>query len=599
MPLMLLDGVWLLLLSVWPLFGLCSNSSAISYLCGHEGVQLKVAPNYLGADVAFLVRDEFGMAYDLDGCISKCVFSAKKPNGESVFYVSYPICISYLEDKTWNLRVRLVGSNKTKDILLVCLKPKFKKLRTYTSKPKGSAVPLLTTVSMWTASLGSTSTMRTNATLPTKASFTQDESQQKTTPGKDPGKKEPHLKGTSPIPIVGRQTTSRLPIYPEILNESQCIVPTDRIPCLDSRVTRETCLRSRCCHDPADPITPCYYGHTVTANCSLDGSFELVISRYAISPPLLLTSVILDLGTCPPPVITEDFLVIRGQLLACSTPRLVQGKLIYEFSITTKQDVLVSPSGSITRDSSLTVTTQCLYNITLSLKLVSVVEPLPPFPSVTNSGILDVELRIAKGKAFSEYYTSTDYPLQIPLRELLFFEARLLQPSDPRLHLRLHHCWGTPSLDPASTLRWPLIYNGCPFTDDDPMTDILPGPIPSGYQRFVVSAFTFLGLSSQAQVFVFCSVSVCVPSSNETCSSDCSSLKRGRRFEPDYSQHLVKTAGPLVFQSEVKTGLASLQQMTLALPGILFAVALLILLCLVVVLKLSFMVKSRGHLNVH
>lgn len=61
---------------------------------------------------------------------------------------------------------------------------------------------------------------------------------------------------------------------------------------------------------------------SVTVHCSLDGSFQLVISRYATSPPLLLTSVVVDLGTCPPPIIIGDFLVVRGQLVSCSAPRV-------------------------------------------------------------------------------------------------------------------------------------------------------------------------------------------------------------------------------------------------------------------------------------
>ncbi|XP_072280202.1 zona pellucida sperm-binding protein 4-like isoform X1 [Pyxicephalus adspersus] len=596
MPLVL-DGAWLLFFAVWPLFGLCSNITKIDYLCGVEGVQIQVEPGFLGKEVTFLVRDEFGMAYNLDGCVSKCVFSAKKPNGENIFFVSYHICISFREEESWNLRVRLFGSNKTEDIDIVCPKSKKKKPRMITQKPRSTRVRQMTTVPTWTTSLSSSSTQG-HVGLSTKPGGIQGEGEVKptTTPGKGLVTKEVIVTTTSPLPIVGRLTTSTT--FPGILNESQCIVPSERFPCLDSSVSREECLRYRCCYDPKDHITPCYYGQRVTVNCSSDGSFQMVISRHVTSPPLLLTSVVLGLGTCPPPVIIGDFLVIKGQVQACSTSRFVQGQLVYEFSITAKQDILVSPSGSITRDSTLVVTSLCPYNFTLSLTLVSSVELPSPFPSVTNSGVLEVELRIAKGSAYSEFYTSIDYPVQIPLRELIFFEVVLLQPSDPRLHLRLHHCWGTPNKDPESTVRWPLVYDGCPFTEDDPVTKILPGPIPSSYQRFVVSAFRFLDYPSQSQVYVFCSVSVCVPSSNETCTTDCIRLRRGRRFEPDYSHHLVKTSGPLVFRSEAKTGLASLQHLTAALPAILFAVALLVLLCLVTILRLRFMVQFRRNLNV-
>ncbi|XP_068111720.1 zona pellucida sperm-binding protein 1-like [Hyperolius riggenbachi] len=522
------------------------------------------------------------MAYDVDGCISKCVFTTQKPDGTTVFYVSFSICISHRKQGVWTLQVRLHGTDKTEDLDLVCpKKEKHPRVIPHTHRPMSTKKPWLSTTADPTLQTTPLSTAKVDFKSTTQPIVT-----------------------TSPFPLVRvTSTPSVLPEgttkCPDILNESQCIVPSERIACLNSSVSRDTCLCHRCCHDPADPITPCYHGHTVTPECSPDGSFQLVISRFVTRPPLLLTSVVLGPGTCPPPAIIGDFLVVKGRLRTCSSHQFFQGQLMYELSISARPDVLDSPQGSITRDSILMVTTQCLFNITLSLTLVSVVVSPSPFPSVTNSGVLDVELRISKGSNFSEFYSSADYPLQILLREFIFFEVRLLQPSDPRLHLRLHHCWGAPSLDPAAGVRWPLINNGCPFTGDDPMTEVLPTPVPSSYQRFVVSAFTFLGLPGKSQMYIYCSVSVCVPSSAENCTSDCSSLKRYRRFEPDISYHLVSTRGPLHFQQETGAGLTSLQHMTPALPGILLAAVLFVLLCLVSALKLScFILRSRRRFNV-
>ncbi|XP_040292201.1 zona pellucida sperm-binding protein 1-like isoform X2 [Bufo bufo] len=255
--------------------------------------------------------------------------------------------------------------------------------------------------------------------------------------------------------------------------------------------------------------------------------------------------------------------------------------MVYQLSLTAKADVLVSPLGSITRDSSLMVLSQCLYNNTLSN--ISLVVLAQQIPTVTSTGVLSVELRISKGSSFSSFYALEDFPLQIPLRELVFLEVRLLQPSDPRLHLRLHQCWGAPNMDPASTLRWPVISNGCPFSEDDTLTQILPGSVPSSYQRFVVSAFTFVGFSNNTEVYFFCSISVCVPSSSESCTTDCVNLTRSRRDQPDISLYLVGTTGPLVFLQQKKgLGMASLQHLTSILPGIGFAVTFLFIMLLLV-----------------
>ncbi|XP_056387041.1 zona pellucida sperm-binding protein 1-like [Hyla sarda] len=383
----------------------------------------------------------------------------------------------------------------------------------------------------------------------------------------------------------------------DILTPPQCSVPTGRITCLNASVPRDTCLDNRCCHDPIDSISPCYYGHTVTVHCSPDGLFRLILSRYATNPPLRLSSVVLGPGNCPSPTILGDFLEFQGYLSLCSGRRSVKGRLVYELSLTAKQDVLFSSLGSITRDSSFTVLSQCLYNNTLS-NVSLVVLPFE-LPTVTSTGILSVELRISKGSSFSSFYASEDFPLPIPLREFVYLEARLLQPSDPRLHLRLHHCWGAPSLDPAVTLHWPVIDDGCPFSDDDTLTRILPTSVPSSYQRFAVSAFTFLNFQYNTQVYFFCSVSVCLPSPSESCTSDCANLTRSRRAHPDDALLLVGTAGPLVFQQERTLGAAGLQHLTSTLPGIVFAVTfLLIVLLLVAALKVkSGFMMSKNQLN--
>ncbi|KAM3914061.1 zona pellucida sperm-binding protein 1-like [Leptodactylus fuscus] len=548
------DGLWLLLLSMWPLLGSCSTSAGADYKCGEEGVQLHVAPGYLGGQVFFQVRDEFDMGYDLQGCLSKCLLSTQGPNGESVFYSPYSICLSVRKDGEWLLRVRLVGRENSEDLNLICPKPKL-------LRPK----------------------------------------------------------------VISRTHK------PNKLTPSQCSVPTGKITCLNSTVSRDMCLDYRCCHDPTDTIVPCYYGHTVTVHCFPDGLFQLILSRHVTSPPLRLSSVVLGPGTCPPPTILGDFLQFQGDLSSCSARRFFQGRPMYELSLTAKPDVLVSPLGSITRDSSLSVLSQCLYNNTLSNVSLVVLAPQPP--TVTSTGVLSVELRISRGPSFSSFYAPEDFPLQIPLRELVFLEARLLQPSDPRLHLRLHQCWGAPSTDPASTVRWPVIQDGCPFSEDDTLTKILPASVPSGYRRFAVSAFTFVGFPYNTQVYFFCSVSVCLPSSSESCALDCADLTRtsddcswnkaamslvlgnlkklklfgqglssgveifgnliegklnGRRAPTDLSVYGMGSAGPLVLQQDEKLGLTARQFLTSALPGILLAVtSLLMMLLLAFALKVK------------
>ncbi|XP_075144288.1 zona pellucida sperm-binding protein 1-like [Leptodactylus fuscus] len=552
------DGLWLLLLSMWPLLGSCSTSAGADYKCGEEGVQLHVAPGYLGGQVFFQVRDEFDMGYDLQGCLSKCLLSTQGPNGESVFYSPYSICLSVRKDGEWLLRVRLVGRENSEDLNLICPKPKLLRPKVISRTHKPSKTRMSTT-----GQPSRTTPYGTTESPPVIIA-----------PPEDQVTTRPRLTGSVPTPMSDK------------LTPSQCSVPTGKITCLNSTVSRDMCLDYRCCHDPTDTIVPCYYGHTVTVHCFPDGLFQLILSRHVTSPPLRLSSVVLGPGTCPPPTILGDFLQFQGDLSSCSARRFFQGRPMYELSLTAKPDVLVSPLGSITRDSSLSVLSQCLYNNTLSNVSLVVLAPQPP--TVTSTGVLSVELRISRGPSFSSFYAPEDFPLQIPLRELVFLEARLLQPSDPRLHLRLHQCWGAPSTDPASTVRWPVIQDGCPFSEDDTLTKILPASVPSGYRRFAVSAFTFVGFPYNTQVYFFCSVSVCLPSSSESCALDCADLTRSRRAPTDLSVYGMGSAGPLVLQQDEKLGLTARQFLTSALPGILLAVtSLLMMLLLAFALKVK------------
>ncbi|XP_071986602.1 zona pellucida sperm-binding protein 1-like [Engystomops pustulosus] len=605
-----LDGLWLLVFTIWPLLlGSCIDFPEADYKCGVEGVQLLVPPKYLGGEITFQIRDEFQMGYGLHGCLTKCLLSTRGPKGESVFYAPYTICLSVRKEHRWLLRVRLVGHNQTEDLDLICPKPKkviqprdmFTPITRSTKPPKQSPEDYWNTTQYGPTKIPTMSPLGTPKIRPDHRITTSET--KGVNVATQPVDYRPKVAGTTKdaFSLSGQQTresprsTDSSPTpEPDMLTPSQCSVSTGRVTCLNSTVSRGTCLDYRCCHDPRDSTNPCYYGHTVTVHCFQDGLFRLILSRYVTNPPLRLSSIVLGPGTCPPPTILGDFLEFRGYLLSCSARRFVEGRLVYELSLTAKPDILVTALGSITRDSSLMVLSQCFYNNTLSKVSLVVLDPQPP--TVTSTGVLRVELHISKGSSFSSFYASEDFPLQVPLRELVFLEARLLQPSDPRLHLRLHQCWGAPSMDPASTVRWPVIHDGCPFSHDDAVTKILPGPVPSSYQRFAVSAFTFVGFQNNTEVYFFCSVSVCLPSLSEGCTSDCAGLIRSRRGQPDDSRYLVGTAGALVFHQEKRLGLSGLQHLTSTLPGILLAAMILIVVLLiagVVKMKSGFIVSKE------
>ncbi|CAH2321389.1 Hypothetical predicted protein [Pelobates cultripes] len=526
--------------------------------------------------------DEFGMGYTISGCLASCLLSSRDVNGEIVFYSPYNVCLSARKGSIWKLRLRLFGTKKTEDLDLVCPKPKIIKPRVIsrTQKPKTfrnasvSVVPsnlagptnqtlfLNTIVTGETVTLGRTISHQEKtpkelsssglSQLKTEILPTQNPQWSLTTKSvayvTDAGMvSSMHL--THKMPAVSTLQTGNM----GLLSSAQCLVSSEKVPCLDITASHDRCIHSRCCYDPQDARTPCYHGHTVSLQCYSDGRFRLVISRHVTHPPLVLASVVLRPSGCPSLTFRNgQFLEFRGHLEQCSTHRFLEGKLVYEFSLLASQNILFSSKGSITRDTTVTLLSWCTYPSTVSKSLVPVVESPVPVASVTKISALNLELRISKDFSYTSFFSPLDFPLRVPLANLIFLEVQLLHPYDPRLHLHLHDCWGAPTLNPTSEVQWPLLHNGCPFAGDDKVTQLLPVPYPPNRQRFAVYAFSFLGHPNKTQVYFFCSVSVCLPSFSNPCHSNCNTLSRSQRSQSDVSLHLVNSPGPLIIQQETR-----------------------------------------------
>uniref|UniRef100_A0A8D0G7T3 Zona pellucida sperm-binding protein 4 n=1 Tax=Sphenodon punctatus TaxID=8508 RepID=A0A8D0G7T3_SPHPU len=315
------------------------------------------------------------------------------------------------------------------------------------------------------------------------------------------------------------------------------VLRSDRLPCAVLPVSRGQCEERGCCYTP-DPVTPCYYGNTVTAQCTPDGHFSIAVSRHATLPSLILDSVHLvggHGGSCTPVTKTNAFVLYQFPLSACGTTFQVQDQGVYANELVADQDVRSWSAGSVTRDSTFRLHVSCSYSLRDHLPVSVQVFTLPPPPLVTQHGPLSLELRIADDQHYSAYYASSDYPVVKLLREPVFLEVRILQRTDPNLALILHQCWATPSTNPLQQPQWPILVDGCPYEGDNYQTQLSPVgatsvlQFPSHYQRLIVSTFTFVDSTSlqalTGPVYFHCSASACVPSTTESCLAHC--LRRG------------------------------------------------------------------------
>ncbi|XP_063784765.1 zona pellucida sperm-binding protein 4-like [Pseudophryne corroboree] len=347
---------------------------------------------------------------------------------------------------------------------------------------------------------------------------------------------------------------------------------SDRLPCANASVSQALCEGIGCCFSPSVSGIPCYYGDTLTAQCTDDYNMVVAISSDLTRPSLILDSIQvlgLDSTSCPALTVSQTSLFTKFQFpLSCAgTSQVTDQSVIYEYTFVATKDVLTWQTSSITRDSTMRLTVRCIYSRTGVVPLQVEVFTLPPPLPVSTSGPLLLEMRIAQDGQYVSYYADGDYPVVKVLRDPVFLEVRILQRADPNLVLVLNNCWATGSPLPTDSTQWPVLFNGCPFVGDNYLTQLVAVgaasqniPFPTYYQRFAVSTFTFVNPSTQMAlnglVYFHCSASVCVPTAGDSCAVNCASRKK-RMADNRVAEEALTTVtsnGPVLFNADYLEG---------------------------------------------
>nr|XP_012421243.1 PREDICTED: zona pellucida sperm-binding protein 1 [Odobenus rosmarus divergens] len=529
------------------------SSLGYSYDCGVKGLQLRVLPQS-GQMVRFKVVDEFGNQFEVNNCSACYHWVSTKPQAPAVFSAGYKGCHMLEKDGRSHLTVFIeaVGPDgrvdATRDVTLICPKPGH--AWTPASRPEppvGFSLP--TPQARPLRPIPEHGFVRATPALPSL----------------EPG---PTTHPTQAQPQWGTLEHGGVdkPPYPGMrLTPGRCQVSSRPIPC-GVRSSEEACLRAGCCYDNSREV-PCYYGNTATVQCFRNGHFVLVVSREtALAHGITLANIHMAYAptSCSPAQKTGSFVVFRFPFSHCGTTVQVAGnQLIYENQLVSDIEAQTGPQGSITRDGTFRLHVRCVFNTSDFLPLQASIF-LPPSPApVTQSGPLQLQLRIAKDESFRSYYEEGDYPLVRLLRQPVPVEVRLLERTDPSLVLLLHQCWATPGANPFQQPQWLLLSDGCPFDGDSYRTRLVAVDeaelsFPSHYQRFTVATFALLDPGSQRPlrgwVYFFCSVSACSPSELETCRTVCSSgpARQRRSYAPHSKaarpQNLVSSPGPVGFE---------------------------------------------------
>ncbi|KAF4086461.1 hypothetical protein AMELA_G00106680 [Ameiurus melas] len=345
----------------------------------------------------------------------------------------------------------------------------------------------------------------------------------------------------------------------------------ERVPCGEPGISGDRCTTINCCFDGQH----CYYGETVTVQCTLDGQFVLVVARDTTVPRISLESISMlggNSGPCSPVDSNTAFAIYQFPVTACGTTMMVQGGyVVYENRMLSSYEVGVGPRGAITRDTHYELYFQCKYSgvrlATLAIDPSANADP----PSLVASGPLQVELRLGNGHcvakgcaedevAYTSYYSAADYPVTKVLREPVYVEVHIVGRTDPNIVLVLGGCWATASPNPYSLPQWDLLVNGCPYKDDRYLTKLMPVngmsglAYPTHYRRFVLKMFTFVDPDSMAPMhetlYIHCSTAVCLPTAQDSCEPTCARRRRDAAAEGSpHTSGIVSSGGVIFTQS--------------------------------------------------
>ncbi|XP_040196097.1 zona pellucida sperm-binding protein 4-like isoform X1 [Rana temporaria] len=360
--------------------------------------------------------------------------------------------------------------------------------------------------------------------------------------------------------ILRKELKCSMESYDDAPSSDQCaaVSKPDRLSCPS---LQDSCTSIGCCYDPSDQTTPCYYGNTVTASCTPDGLFSIAVASALTAPMLDLNSVhLLGSGAeCDPVARNDAFLLYTFPLSSCGTTLKVVGdQAMYENELLATDTVQIWKGISITRETTFRLLIRCSFAVTGFLPLKVQVITLPPPPPLFSEGPMKFDMRIGVDSQYSNYYEDRDYPVVKVLQDPVYAEVRLLGKSDSYLSLVLHQCWATPTTDPLYEIQWPILVNGCPFPGDNYISELMPIDgtstimFPTHYSRFSLKTFIFVdkntGQPLGGQVYIHCSVSACMPSLEETCTSTCSRRKRSNILMDNSKTVLVSLNIPVYFE---------------------------------------------------
>ncbi|XP_078375733.1 ZP domain-containing protein-like [Oculina patagonica] len=277
---------------------------------------------------------------------------------------------------------------------------------------------------------------------------------------------------------------------------------------------------------------------------------------------------------------TETHYTLKTALTGCgTTAKHKNGAVVYSNTVL---EIPVKDDAIITRVREIEIPFSCYYKNSGDATAVGVKPDTRKLVfDEEGKGNFTVALDMFPDDKFTPAYTQSDFPVQVKLRQDLYFQASV-KTKDKRLSVLAENCYATPSQDRQHATKYHLIKDGCPV---DETTSVIPST-RIGISRFTTEGFKFI--ADHPFVFVHCHIRICDAGNPiSRCAQGCVKVTRKRRDVSSDDRLYPLAQGPLTIDDDAKemdVEFNNVQGSTL--PAVL-SLAVISAICLVVMIRLG------------
>ncbi|XP_051001080.1 uromodulin [Acomys russatus] len=229
----------------------------------------------------------------------------------------------------------------------------------------------------------------------------------------------------------------------------------------------------------------------------------------------------------------------------------------------TYSNTLYLAKDSIIRDVNIRINFECSYPLDMKVSLKTSLQPMVSALNISlgGTGMFTVRMALFQSSTYMQPYQGPSVMLST---EAFLYVGTMLDGGDlSRFVLLMTNCYATPSSNSTDPVKYFIIQDRCPQTEDTTIQVMENGESPQG--RFSVQMFRFAG--NYDLVYLHCEVYLC-DAVNEQCKPTCSGTRfRSANF---IDQTHVLNLGPITRQgvqaSESKAASRNLRLLSIWLP---------------------------------